>query len=125
MGVFLKVFNNFLLKVFRHKYTLSVLFVALIILIAFNYQKIFDLNLQVAILQSNETKLKNELIGIGKELDNLKSQDQYKINQELKQEIDNIEKTYNQAVLVYEKLLDYSGDKNKRGEFEKNFAKSL
>lgn len=111
MGHLIWVLNKILSQVFRHKYILSALFVGLILLIAINFQKIFDLNLQVAILQSNETKLKNE--------------DQYKINQDLKHEIANIQKTYNQAVLVYEKLVDFQGDKKDKGKYEEQFAKSL
>lgn len=58
-------------------------------------------------------------------MEDLKNEDQVKINQDLKKEIDNIQKTYNSAVTVYEKLVDFNGDKKKKSEFEKNFAKSL
>lgn len=119
------IFNNILSKIFRHKYILSALLLGLIILLAFNFQNIFTLNLKITELLSTETKLKNELMGIGKELEDLKNEDQVKINQDLRKEIVSIEKTYDQAVVVYEKLLDYSGDKNKKGDFEKDFAKSL
>lgn len=57
------------------------------------------------------------------ELSDLKNQDQYKINQELKKEIENINKTYKGAIKVYVGIDDYTalGGK-KEGEFNKKFA---
>ena len=43
---------------------------------------------------------------INRELNNIKSQDPYKTNAELKKQIDEIQKTFNQSVSVYESLLD-------------------
>lgn len=125
MKIFLITLNKLLFKIFKHKYILAILIVGLIIVLAFNIGKVLDLNLQIAELLNSEVKLKKELLRVGKNLENLKSQDQYKVNQDLKKEIDNIQKTYNLAVNTYEKLLDFDGDKKKKGEFEKNFAKSL
>lgn len=112
------VFNKILSKIFKHKYLLSILFIGLIILIALNFQNIFTLN-------SKLSKLKNELMDVGKQLEELKNQDQVKTNQDLKKEIDNIQKTYTSAVSTYEKLLDFTANKSKKSEFEKDFAKSL
>jgi hypothetical protein len=43
---------------------------------------------------------------ISAEIDNLKSKDPYKTNIELKKQIDEVQKTFNQSVSVYESLLD-------------------
>ena len=66
-----------------------------------------------------------ELEKIGKELETLKNQDQLKINQELKSKIDNIQKTYNKAVTVYEKLLDLKSKTTKTADLDKAFSEFL
>lgn len=124
MKIFLITFNKLLFKIFKHKYILSILILGLIVVLAINLGKVLDLNYEIQSLLNSEVKLKKELLEIGKNLEDLKNQDQYKVNQELKSQIDNIQKTYNQAVSVYEKLIDFNGDK-KKSEFDKNFAKSL
>lgn len=70
-----------------------------------------------------ELKIANQ--NIQKELDVLKSQDQIKKNKELEATISSIEKTYTQAVALYEKIVDARDAKRKVGEYEKTFAASL
>lgn len=123
--VFLIAFNKLLFTIFKHKYILSILIVGLIIVLAFNIGKVFDLNYEIQSLINSEVTLKRKLLEIGKNLEDLKNQDQLKINQQLKKEIDNIQKNYNLAVTAFEKLVDLRGDKKKKGEFDKNFARSL
>ena len=78
----------------------------------------------VALENSNVT-LKNQLQQVEKDLVDFKSQDQVKINQENKTLIKNIETTYKQAVVVYEKLVDIKIiSKNTKG-MDEQFAKSL
>lgn len=78
---------------------------------------------------SKTTDLNKQLINssqqIQKELNNLKSQDQYKINKDLEVKIANIEKTYVQTVSVYEKIVDAKDQKRNVSEYEKSFASIL
>lgn len=83
-------------------------------------------------LQRNYSELKNEkennlakLERIGKELDELKNEDQYEINQELKENIENIEKTYNAAISTYEELLKLKEQTDKTEKYDEKFTKAL
>lgn len=66
-----------------------------------------------------------ELENIKTELDELKNQDQLKRNDELEGQIQNIEKTYDQAVSVYENLLDLKAKSKDTKELDSIFAKAL
>jgi hypothetical protein len=64
-------------------------------------------NVQKTALSSNRYQEENTLrINLEKELNDLKNQDQIKINQDLKKNIDEVSKTYSASVKVYESLLD-------------------
>lgn len=78
-------------------------------------------------LTIQETNLKSQLAKINSDLSDLKNQDQYKINQDLKQKINNIETTYKKSVTSYEKLLDLksSAPKTNTSAMDKLFAESL
>lgn len=73
------------------------------------------------LLQDTETILEQTK----KELEDLKNQDQYKINKEQNQEIQNIQKTYSSAVSAYEKLLKLKESTSKTQELDKLFTKAL
>jgi hypothetical protein len=62
--------------------------------------------LQNLSLKKELEKNVNTIQQISTELDTLKTQDPYKTNAELKKEIDDIQKTFSQAVTTYESLLD-------------------
>jgi len=66
-----------------------------------------------------------QLTAIGQELDAFKNQDQFKINKQLKEEITNIQKTYDQAVDAYEKLLDLKNQSKNTAKFDELFATAL
>ena len=68
---------------------------------------------------------KDRLAKINQELQDLKSQDQYLINQNLEADIKAIETTYDQAVGAYEKLLDLKAVSKKTQDFDKTFANIL
>jgi len=72
-----------------------------------------------------ETKEKRKLEMLGKELKELKAQDQYVVNQELEEKISNIEITYKKAVTAYEKLLDLKTQIKNTTKFDDLFAESL
>jgi hypothetical protein len=55
----------------------------------------------------------------------LKDQDQYKINQKLKENVKNIESLYKEAVSLYEKIVDFKAQKQDTKDLDKKFAQSL
>lgn len=71
------------------------------------------------------TELKIANTKIQKELDELKNQDQVKKNKDLEATIAGIEKTYSQAVTLYEKIIDAKDAKRNVSEYEKTFALNL
>ncbi|HRN96243.1 MAG TPA: phosphodiester glycosidase family protein [Candidatus Levybacteria bacterium] len=71
---------------------------------------------EIAQRSRQEQQLKQQLAATQKELEEFKNQDQVKINEQNKQEIENVQKTYDQAVKSYESLLDL-------GVTNKNFPK--
>lgn len=78
-----------------------------------------DLEQQVLALNSAYTKLNHDYI-------TLQNDDTYLKNANLRDEIANIEKTYNDAKDAYEQLLDIEGETGKmQPELEKLFARSL
>lgn len=80
---------------------------------------------ELTVAASEQAALSETLASTSAQLQELLSQDQYKINQELKSEIINIQKTYKKAVKTYENLLKVKEvSKNVKG-FDAQFAKSL
>ncbi|MBI2442520.1 MAG: phosphodiester glycosidase family protein [Candidatus Levybacteria bacterium] len=80
---------------------------------------------QITMLSSEKTTLQGQLASTSAQLQDLLDDDQYKINQDLKTEIANIQKTYKKAVTTYESLVKVKDvSKNIKG-FDAQFAKSL
>ncbi len=111
--------------------------IGLIILLGIGYyffsNKIVSLQSLVSNLKNDlnnstleKDKNKSDLDKIGKELEELKNQDQYKKNNELQKEITSIQNTYKKALVVYEDILDFR-DKTKKDvkDLEVLFADSL
>jgi hypothetical protein len=74
----------------------------------------------------SEKKSTEELLNqTKKELEDLKNQDQVKINTELKTEIDNINSSYNKAVSLYEDMLDLKLKVKDTSTLDEEFANSL
>lgn len=98
----------------------------------FSWQKITTLSLtntdlekEKATLSDVRVGLEKEIVSIGGQLKELKSQDQYVINKNLEEEIKNINNTYKQAVTSYEKLVDLRDAKVKTIALDDLFAKTL
>jgi len=103
---------------------ISLLVGSVIVLIAF-------LLLYFHFYKDNE-KLKGEKLDLTaelqialEELEKLKNEDQYKINQQLTEEIKNINETYKKAVLVYEDLLSFKEKNKTKPEMDELFAEIL
>jgi len=90
--------------------------------------KVISLTNIVNSVSSERDQNKEKLERIGKELEELKNQDQIKINQELNTEVKNIQTTYNKAVSTYENLIDFK-EANKTSklisDFDKTFSSAL
>ncbi len=91
------------------------------------YQQLVKLQAELRISRSQEGKTRTQLTDIQKDYTDLKNQDQIVINKKLKEEIDNIQKTYKDAVSIYEKLLDLkiTAKNVKTDKYDELFSESL
>ena len=74
---------------------------------------------------NKNASLDKRLKTIDSKLAELKNQDQYKINEDIKKDIQNIETTYKQSLDSYQRILDLRAQSVKTGDLEKQFAKVL
>lgn len=120
-------FKNVLFNLKNHHIvlvsTITALLVALFATLYFKGDS--SLNSKVADLKLKEINLNGQLASVSAELKSLAKRDEYLINKKNSEEIKNIQNTYNRALVSYEKILDFNGDKKKLPEFEKLFAKTL
>lgn len=84
------------------------------------------------ILNSNLINKNNEILVLSKKLQEvsqmlkvLQNEDQYKVNLELKEKIKNIESSYKDASLLYERIIDLKAQKQDTKTLDKDFAQSL
>ena len=116
--MFKRLIKNYHLLKFIFPFLLSG---GLIILVIFSYFSQQKLNK----VTSEKNNLQQRLIKIDQELKDLKNQDQYQINQKLESDIKKIETTYQQAVKVYEQLLDLKQISKKTEKQNELFTDSL
>lgn len=114
----LKLFKPFLLK-----HPLIVSAPAVLIILLFFAAAILFLRLYQD--KSVNLSLENKLKETSVKLKNLENQDQYKINIGLKENIKNIENSYKEAILLYEKITDLKAQKQDTKNLDKEFAQSL
>ena len=107
---------------------IPLIFIILLIL-GFTYlsatQKISTLQETISNLASEKDKNYEELEKISIELEELRKVDQVVRNDQLEKEIENIKKTYDKAVGIYEDLLDLKAKTKDTGELDDLFAKAL
>ena len=70
-------------------------------------------------------KLVSQLKATGIKLNYLQNQDQYKINQSLKKNIDNIQTSYKSSLDLYKRIVDLKAQKQDTADLDKEFAGSL
>jgi hypothetical protein len=104
-----------------HLISLVISLVFLIVLIVSFSVFIFKIN-QQNVASSN---LSNQLQTTAAKLNNLQNQDQYKINQGLKKNIDNIQTSYKSSLTLYQRILDLKAQKQDTSDLDKEFAQSL
>ncbi len=90
-----------------------------------NLNQIFSFNDQQSKLRASLADLKKQNDVIQQQYQELKNQDQIKINADLKKEIENIQNTYKKSVTLYEQLSDLKTSGGKTEEISKIFALSL
>jgi len=74
---------------------------------------------------SKNSNLEKEINLTSEKLSSLQNQDQYKINQSLKENIKNIQTSYKSSLVLYEKILDLKAQKQDTSGLDKEFAQSL
>jgi exopolysaccharide biosynthesis protein len=119
---FKKLIKKKVLVLFFHLLTFGLLATAGYYL--YNYASTLRGNL-ASLEQENATNLER-LAQIENEIEELKSRDEYKINQELNEEVKNIQTTYTSAVTTYEELLKLKeSTKDKTDELDEMFTDAL
>ena len=113
--------NNIKASIISHKISLLILFGITAIFILF----VLFLNSNLTKQNKENTSLSEKLKDVSLKLKDLENQDQYKINQSLKENIKNIETSYKEAVLLYEKITDLKAQKQDTKDLDKEFAQSL
>ena len=104
-----------------HKFALSISSFLVIVVLISLFVIGFKINQQV----TTNLKLTDQLKATGAKLNYLQNQDQYKINQSLKKNIDNIQTSYKSSLTLYQRILDLKAQKQDTGDLDKEFAQSL
>lgn len=104
---------------------LSLLLIGSLGAVGYYYYSTARLQKQIVLHSSNEATLQKQLVGVKKDLDILKTEDQYAVNKKLQEEIRNIQNTYSSAVASYENLLKLKEISKKTEELDNQFTKSL
>ncbi|HVZ11940.1 MAG TPA: phosphodiester glycosidase family protein [Patescibacteria group bacterium] len=99
-------------------------FVLFVLLVAASYYYLY-INHELVKQTSSSLSLSQQLAKTRKDYEDLKNQDQYKINQSQKTEIENINKTFKKAESEYQDIVDLDTQKGKTDPFKKSFAKIL
>ncbi len=123
----LEEFKRVLFNIQNHHIVFFCIITALLIALfaTFYFKEDSSLNSKVADLKLKEISLNGQLASVSAEFKSLAKRDEYHINKKNSEEIKNIQDTYNKALVSYQKMLDFNGDKKKLPEFEKLFAKTL
>lgn len=102
-----------------------IILISLFSSIAFLFVKLNEESSKYRHLTSDKEKVDRQLTQVKGEVMKLKAEDQYVKNVDLQNTIASIEKTYKDAVSVYERLLDLKELTKKTEKFDASFAKTL
>jgi len=104
-----------------NRYKLKILFTLSILLLLFSsFYFLESARFKTQVLDLTKTLDKTKI-----ELNDLKNQDQLKINEQLKKDIKSTHDTYSQAITAYEKLLDLKAQKQDTKDLEKSYAQII
>ena len=104
-----------------HKIALSISTVVAVIIIVL----VFVLGLRVVQQNATSLTLMSQLKVTAAKLNSLQNQDQYKINQGLKKNVDNIQTSYKSSLGLYQRIVDLKAQKQDTSDLDKEFAQSL
>lgn len=113
--------NKIKLFLQTHLIPLVAFFVLVVVLIVSIFIFVFKINQQNIV----SSKLTSQLKATAVKLNYLQNQDQYKINQSLKKNIDNIQTSYKSSLSLYQRILDLKAQKQNTSDLDKEFAQSL
>jgi len=99
--------------------------IVLLTILSYLSYKTIVLGQKASQLEGVKNKAGQELQKTQQELEELKNQDQVKINQTLNSEVENIHKTYGMAVASYEELLKLKETTDKTQTLDKLFTDAL
>lgn len=116
----LKIFFNWRLLLI----ILLLLVLALSVFLFFTQQSKTELSSQILEVQISKDQIEDQLSSTKIELEALINEDQFQINKALEATISSIEKTYDDAVVLYEEMLDLQVA-SKKNDYSKLFAQSL
>lgn len=108
-------------KAVKHKIVRVILVLAIGIPTLFSlyyFAKNLDSKAKLEQAKSEQQKLNNQLIMTNKSYEELKNQDQVKINQQLKADVDRINKNYKGSIDAYQRIQDLKAQKQKTDEME-------
>ncbi len=111
------------LLVYFRRHLISIAIFLILIFATASFSLFFAYKLNIA--NNENSSLSNRLSIAQANYIGLKNQDQYKINQQLKANINNIETTYKAAASEYEKIADLKAQKQDTSSLDKEFAQSL
>jgi hypothetical protein len=100
---------------------LSTTLILAVILVAITTFLVLKINNQ----KNQNLTIISQLKATGIKLNYLQNQDQYKINQSLKKNIDNIQTSYKSSLDLYKRIVDLRAQKQDTADLDKEFAGSL
>lgn len=124
IAILKKLFAKYSRLIVISPVALALVIIMVMLLISY-HTKNQSLETKFKTLITLETKEKNKLLMLEKELNELKTQDQYVVNQELRKNLNNLEITYKKTVTAYEKLLDLKTQTKNTAKFDDLFAEGL
>ena len=112
-----------LLQAFFASHKITLLIFSALIIIAIS--SVLFLNNRVNQKNNDSLQLENKLKLTSIRLNNLQNQDQYKINQKLKKNIDDVQSSYKSSVDLYQKILDLRAQKVNTSDLDNEFSQTL
>lgn len=112
---------QFIRKYSRHKVIYAIFGLLVIVPVAVaasSYQQTINARAELDKATADKARLNNELLLTTKSFEELKNQDQVKINQQLKADVERINKNYKGSVEAYQKIQDLKAQKQKTDEME-------
>jgi len=117
--------ENIKIFISSHKLALTVYFGLTVIFVVTFVAYLLFLNSNLTKQNNQNIILSEKLNDVSLKLKDLKNQDQYKINQSLRENVKNIETSYKETVSLYEKIVDLKAQKQDTKDLDKELAQSL